>query len=74
MEAQAEMEHERWLDEKREAEYSYAPGPKDDVAKTDPALIPWSGLGDGFWETCRSLVRQIPEAVKEAGLAVVKTG
>ena len=36
----AEMEHERWLAERRAL--GWTPGPRDPQKKTNPNLVPWA--------------------------------
>lgn len=43
-----EVVHERWEARMLLDGWSYAPGPRDDVAKTSPALCPFASLPDVY--------------------------
>lgn len=43
-----EVVHERWCARMLLDGWSYAPGPRDDVAKTSPALCPFAALPDVY--------------------------
>ena len=66
----AEMEHARWCAELFLMGYSYAPGPRNDVEKTHPDLIPWNDLAESTKDYDRSQVRAIPMALARAGLGI----
>ena len=68
----AEMEHERWCDERRSMGWTLAPGKKDLVRKTSPYLVPWSKLPDEVKEYDRDAVRRLPEALARAGLQILR--
>jgi len=68
----AEMEHERWCDERRSMGWTLAPGKKDLVRKTSPYLVPWSKLPDEVKEYDRDDVRRLPEALARAGLQILR--
>jgi hypothetical protein len=40
----AEQEHQRWLNDRLAAGWSWAPGPKDPQAHTNPAIRPWGKM------------------------------
>lgn len=61
----AEMEHERWLAERRAL--GWTTGPRDPQQKTNPNLVPWSELDDAAREMNRSSVRQLPLFLNRAG-------
>lgn len=61
----AEMEHVRWLDERRAL--GWTPGPRDPQKKTNPNLVPWSELDEAAREMNRSSVRQLPFFLNRAG-------
>lgn len=66
----AKMEHSRWCAELSLMGYSYAPGARDDTARTHPDLVPWDDLNKTSCEYDRSQVRAIPAALERAGLGV----
>lgn len=70
----AEMEHERWCDERRSMGWTYAPGAKDLARKTSPYLVAWSALTDEVKEYDRASIRQLPAALAHAGLQVCRLG
>jgi hypothetical protein len=39
----AQMEHTRWMEEKKSAGWRYSPGEKDDKRKTHSCMLPWIG-------------------------------
>jgi hypothetical protein len=61
----AEMEHERWLAERRAL--GWTAGPRDLQKKTNPNLVPWAELDDTAREMNRSSVRQLPLFLNRAG-------
>ncbi len=61
----AEMEHERWLAERRAL--GWTPGPRDPQKKTNPNLVPWGQLDEAAREMNRSSVRQLPFFLNRAG-------
>jgi hypothetical protein len=68
----AESEHERWNDSKRVQGYTYAPGKRDDEAKTHPCLLPWSDLSEEEKDKDRDTVKQIPEFMASVGFRVFR--
>lgn len=70
VEKMAEMEHERWHSERRQAGYSYAPGPKDPERKTHPDLLPWKQLPEDVKEKKRNMIRRLPAFLAKAGFQV----
>jgi voltage-gated potassium channel Kch len=61
----AEMEHERWLAERRALGWTL--GPRDPQKKTNPNLVPWAELDETAREMNRSSVRQLPFFLNRAG-------
>jgi hypothetical protein len=53
------MEHARWCTERRLAGWTYAPGEKDEAARTSPHLVPWEALDEPIREYDRVAVRGI---------------
>jgi hypothetical protein len=65
----AEMEHDRWVNQRRAD--GWTPGPKDIAAKKTPYLVPWNELSDEVKEWDRQAVRGIPAFLARAGYEVV---
>lgn len=74
IEIMAEAEHERWNDLKRVQGYTYAPGKKDDVAKTHPCLLPWSDLPENEKDKDRDTVKAIPTFLESVGYEIFRLG
>jgi hypothetical protein len=73
IETMSEMEHERWMVERRLAGWVY--GPERDVArKITPYLAPWTELTDDVKEWDREAVRAIPEVLAQAKFEVYRLG
>ncbi len=68
VEGMARMEHDRWCDEKREAGYRHAPGPKTDT--THPDLVSYDDLSEEAREKDRNMVRGLPRFLARAGFQV----
>jgi hypothetical protein len=63
----ARLEHARWLEERRRAGWTHAPGPKDAERCTNPHLVPWEELSAEARETTRSSVRGLPAFLASIG-------
>lgn len=70
IEKMAELEHERWVEE-REAE-GWKIGPRNPDKKISPHLIGWDELEDDIKEYDRNAVRAIPELMAEAGFELYR--
>lgn len=68
----AEMEHERWVEERKREGWRFADGEKDIDAKTTPYLVPWCDLTDEVKEWDRVFVRGLPKFVARAGFQIVR--
>ncbi len=68
----AEMEHERWVQDRMRSGWTYAPGTKDLDRKTSPHLVPWDELTDDVQEWDRVMVRGIPTFLARAGYQIVR--
>ncbi len=66
----APMEHARWCAERHLAGWAYAPGAKDEAARTSPCLVPWEALPAGQQDKDRAAVRRIPACLESAGLFI----
>jgi len=61
----AEMEHERWLSERRQQGWTI--GERDPAKKTNPNLVSWAQLDEGAREMNRNSVRRLPFFLNRAG-------
>jgi voltage-gated potassium channel Kch len=61
----AEMEHERWLSERRQQGWTL--GERNPQKKTNPNLVPWTQLDETSREMNRSSVRRLPFFLNRAG-------
>ncbi|MDV3223540.1 NAD-binding protein, partial [Intrasporangium sp.] len=61
-----ELEHERWVAERRAA--GWTAGPRDAAARTTPYLVPWEELDEDVRELDRQFIRALPEILADAGL------
>jgi hypothetical protein len=68
----AEMEHDRWMEERRRA--GWTRGPKDPGRKTSPYLIPFDALDESVKEYDRVFVRGLPRFLARAGFQIVRVG
>ena len=66
----ARAEHERWMRERLEQGWRYAPGVKDIARRTSPDLVGWERLTEGARELDRGAVRAIPALLASAGLTM----
>ena len=66
----AEMEHERWIEQRLRD--GWRPGPKDIEAKVSPYLVPWVQLSDDVKEWDRRAVRGIPGFLARAGYQMIR--
>lgn len=64
----AEMEHERWMAERRRDGWKWGPV-RDPDRRVSPYLISWHRLPDDVRETDRQAVRSIPRLLSLVGLA-----
>jgi hypothetical protein len=67
IELMARLEHEHWLEERRRAGWSYAPGHEDSERKTHPDLVPWDTLSDLAKDKDRQTVVMLPKLLASAG-------
>lgn len=66
----AEMEHDRWADDRRRNGWTLGPVRDDDQRQT-PHLVPYADLPEAIKELDRQPVRRIPALVALAGLVLV---
>ena len=69
IESLAKLEHERWMREKQNSGWSYAPV-RDNSAKKHPDLLPWEQLSEPVRDKDREAIRNIPAALAPAGFCV----
>lgn len=65
-----EIEHERWVAEKRLAGYTL--GPRDHDKKTSPYLVDWQDLSEEVKEWDRQPVREIPVFMAAASFEIYR--
>jgi len=68
----AEMEHERWCEERRRQGWTYASGKKNIKKKTSPHLVPWEKLSEEIKEYDRNMVRGLPSFLAQAGFQIYR--
>jgi hypothetical protein len=73
MERLAEMEHDRWMEEKRREGWIYAPE-RDDMKKRSPYLLPWNELPDKVKEWDRAFIRGLPRFLAGVGFQIIRLG
>jgi voltage-gated potassium channel Kch len=64
----AQMEHERWTDERQRDGWSR--GPRNSVRKTNPNLVSWEELPEEIKELNREMARGLPAFLASVGLQV----
>jgi hypothetical protein len=72
LEELARREHERWIEERRKAGWSFASGPKDLARKTNPDLVPWEQLSEEARKKDLDSVGAIPRLLAQAGFQVCR--
>ncbi|MFQ5864543.1 MAG: NAD-binding protein [bacterium] len=72
IELMAEMEHERWMSERLQAGWRYAPGEKNIKKKTSPYLVPMQELPEEIKELDRNTVRELPLFLAQAGFQIYR--
>ena len=71
VEIMAEMEHERWIKERRSDGWKFG-STKDLKEKTSPDLIPWEQLSDETKEKDRDPIRKLPEILAKSGFQIYR--
>lgn len=72
IETLAVMEHTRWMKEKKDAGWVYAPSPKNEDMKTNPCLVPWQELPEEERNKDRDTARNIPNLMAKIGFEVYR--
>lgn len=67
----AEMEHERWMNERRAQGWSPG-GKRDDRRKIHPDLVDWAALPESERQKDRDAVRAIPGILHDAGFQILR--
>lgn len=67
----SQMEHDRWMRERREQGWTYGPV-RDNAQKIHPDLIPWEDLTEEVREQDRVMIRNIPHALSLVGLRIYR--
>src|SRR4030042_6296437 len=68
----AQMEHERWVEEKLSDGWRYSPT-KDLEKKTIPYLVPWDDLSEADKDKDRNQVRNLPAFLAKARFEIYRT-
>ncbi len=71
VERMAEMEHERWSEERLRTGWTYGPK-RNNSKKAHPSLIIWDDLSEEEKEKDRNLVRDIPSFLARAGFNIYR--
>lgn len=71
VERMAELEHERWCQDRAADGWTYG-ATRDDRRKTTPYLVPWDQLTEEVKDLDRSAVRALPELLTYAGFEIVR--
>lgn len=72
VELMARLEHERWLAERLQEGWQYAPGLKDLTKKTHPDILPWEQLPATSQEWNRSTTHDMPKFLARAGFQIYR--
>jgi len=67
----AEMEHQRYCDERKDKGWTWGPA-RDDIKKINPCLVPWGELKEEEKNKDRVAARCIPELLAEAGFEMYR--
>jgi hypothetical protein len=70
----AEWEHDRWMAERRVANWTHASGPKNTHRRTNPYLVPWDQVPPKVQDYDREFVRLMPRLLEAAGLKICRRG
>jgi len=70
VETMAQLEHERWVADRRRA--GWQPGPRDPQRRTTPYLVPWAELTEDVREKDRLFVRALPRLLASVGLQALR--
>lgn len=68
----AELEHQRWMEERLQNGWKYNPGPKDIAKKTSPHIVPYEELSWELKELDRNMIRNLPSFLARAGFQIYR--
>lgn len=68
----AELEHQRWVEERRQNGWLFKSGSKNIVKKTSPHMVPWEKLSWEIKESDRNMVRNLPSFLAQAGFQIYR--
>jgi hypothetical protein len=68
----AELEHQRWVDERRQNGWLFKPGTKNIAKKTSPHMVPYEELSWELKESDRSMIRNLPAFLAKAGFQIYR--
>ncbi len=68
----AELEHQRWVEERRQNGWRYKSGPKDIAKKTSPHIVPYEDLSWELKESDRNMIRSLPSFLAKAGFQIYR--
>ncbi len=68
----AEMEHERWVEEREADGWRYTDGEKDIEAKLSPYLAPWKDLTEEVKGYDRDTIQYLPTFLAKAGFEIFR--
>ena len=68
----AQMEHERWCEEKTDRGWTYKAGPKNSKKKTNPALLPWEEIDEETKASNRNTINRLPMILAKAGFQIYR--
>jgi hypothetical protein len=69
----AQLEHERWLNERRQEGWTYTPGAKDLERKKSPYLLDWEELPEDLKQYNRDAMRSLPVFLAGVGFQIFRT-
>jgi hypothetical protein len=68
----AELEHQRWVAERRQNGWLFKPGTKNIAKKTSPHMVPYEELSWELKESDRSMIRNLPAFLAKAGFQIYR--
>ena len=68
----AQMEHERWVEERLSQGWRYRDAAKNIRKKTNPNLVKWEQLPENIKEKNRILVKELPTFLAKAGFQIYR--
>jgi hypothetical protein len=68
----AQMEHERWVAERRREGWTYSPGPKNMVRRTSPYMVTWRDLRDDVKEWDRVFIRGLAAFLAKDAFQIIR--